>query len=182
MISLGIHYEDKKKNTEKAIEWFEKGAKEGEPIAMNCLAWKLFNQKNQKEKALYWIEKSLETNPKDDSILHSASCIYLWNNNIRLSKNIAIEILKNEELLDKEPDDIITFFILMLAKKESSWLLEQFNSPEGEAVHLKDRFKPIYYAVLNQLGHPDFLRIGDELRQTVDEILERAKQMAIDYA
>jgi len=47
---------------------------------------------------------------------------------------------------------------------------------------LKDRFKPIYYAILKQLDHPDFLRIGDEIRQTVDEILKKAEQMAIDYA
>lgn len=33
-----------------------------------------------------------------------------------------------------------------------------------------------------ELNHPDFLRIGEELTPTVEEILARAVQMAVDYA
>jgi hypothetical protein len=57
-----------------------------------------------------------------------------------------------------------------------------FQSSLGEQQQLKDRFKPLYYAVLKQLDHPDFLRMGDELIQTVDEILAMSRQMAVDYA
>lgn len=182
MYSLGRIADVFEKDFPKAIEWLNKAAEAGESDAMNSLSWLLFSQKNNKEKALFWIEKSLETKPINDYKRHTASCIYAWHNDIKLSYISANEFLKNEELLDKEADAIITFFILMMAKRESTWLLEQFNSPVGESVHLKDRFKPIYYAILKDLDHPDFLRIGDELRQTVDEILARAKQMAIDYA
>jgi Bacterial regulatory protein, arsR family len=76
----------------------------------------------------------------------------------------------------------ITYLTLLLAKNEHQWLYDYFTSPEGEAAQLKDRFKPIWYAILKQLDHPDFLRMGEELAQTVEEVLAKAKQMAVDYA
>lgn len=36
--------------------------------------------------------------------------------------------------------------------------------------------------LLKRMGHPDFLRMGPELAETVDEILAKVDQMAKDYA
>jgi nucleoside-triphosphatase THEP1 len=91
-------------------------------------------------------------------------------------------LIKDEIYLEKETDEVADHFTLLLAKNQAQWLCEQFASPAGEAVHLKDRFKPIYYAALKVLDHPDFLRMGDELRQTVDEVIEKSKKMALKYA
>jgi hypothetical protein len=61
--------------------------------------------------------------------------------------------------------------ILVLAKGQTNlfgkWLVE---------FDLKDRFKPLYYAYLNMVPekYPDqLLRMGSELKETVDEILAK---------
>lgn len=92
------------------------------------------------------------------------------------------QFLKNTELLDTAPDDVVTFFILAMAKGQTTWLLNYFMSADGEAVQLKDRFKPVYYALLKAENHPDYLRMGDELRQTVEEIENNVTLMAKNYA
>jgi hypothetical protein len=57
-----------------------------------------------------------------------------------------------------------------------------FTSAQGEELAFKDHYQPIWYAILKKLDHPDFLRMGDELSQTVNEVLAKAEQMAVDYA
>lgn len=59
----------------------------------------------------------------------------------------------------------------------TAWLYDLFTGPVGAEVQLKDRFKPVWYAILKQLDHPDFLRMGDELTQTVEEILAKAREL-----
>jgi DNA polymerase III delta prime subunit len=108
---------------------------------------------------------------------HTAACIYAWHDKMPESKTSTLEFLKNEQFLEVESEEVAAYFIAMLGKGEAKWLLECFTSPEGEAVQLKDRFKPVYYAVLKELDHPDFLRMGDELSQTVEEILEKSKKV-----
>lgn len=79
-------------------------------------------------------------------------------------------------------EDIALYVMLMMAKGEAKWLLAYFLAPEGETFQLKERFKPVYYALLKHLDHPDFLRMGNELSQTVEEILAKVQQMSVDYA
>jgi len=74
-----------------------------------------------------------------------------------------------------------SFFTLILAKNQAQPLYNLFTSPQGQEQNFKDRYKPIWYAILKKLDHPDFLRMGDELTQTVEEVLAKADQMAIDY-
>jgi hypothetical protein len=108
---------------------------------------------------------------------HTAACIYAWHDKMPESKTSALAFLKNEQFVEEASEEVAAYFIAMLGKGEAKWLLECFTSPEGEAVQLKDRFKPVYYAVLKELDHPDFLRMGDELSQTVEEILEKSKKV-----
>ncbi len=65
-----------------------------------------------------------------------------------------------------------------MAKNQQQALYNLFTSPQGQEQEFKDRFKPIWYAILKKLDHPDFLRMGDELKQTVEEILAKAEQLA----
>ena len=180
MKNLGILFSNEKKEAHKSIEWFKNAAEAGNAEAMVVFGWWLFASKQQKQKALEWVSKGLDGG--SDMLLYTAACVFAWNNKISESKELAIKFIGNHELLEKVPEDIITYFTLMLAKNEAQWLLDLFTSPEGEAVQLKDRFKPIYYAIFKTLDHPDVLRMGEELEQTVEEILAKAKQMALDYA
>lgn len=183
MLNLGFLYQSHYKDNDQAMYWYHKGADEGHVLCMNSIAWLLFETRKDKEEALYWSEKALASGGSINVFVkHTAACIYAWNNQLQDSKVYISDFLKDEKLLDLTFEDIITCLTLLIAKNESKWLLQQFTAPEGEALQLKDRFKPIYYAVLKQLDHPDFLRMGDELQQTVEEVLAKARQMAVDYA
>lgn len=181
MYRLGRLYLDNKMESEKGNQWIEKAAELGDIDALNHLSLGFYEHKTQKELAIKHVGSALKTSDNYRH-RHTAACVLAWDNLIQESTELAIVFLKNEELLDTEPDDICTYFTLLIAKNQTQWLLDYFISQEGEAVRLKDRFKPIYYALLKRLDHPDFLRMGEELAQTVDEILAKADQMAVDYA
>lgn len=71
---------------------------------------------------------------------------------------------------------------LLLAKKQYHTVYNYFQNEEWQ---LKDRFKPLYYATLHYLRdeYPtEYLRMGPELKETVEEIIADVEQMAIDYA
>lgn len=182
MYNLGWIFDEEKKDSGTAIEWYQKAAKAGDTDAMNALAYHFFTEKKEKEKALQLVTEALQKEAGDDTLNHTAACVLAWKNRLEESKRIALGFLKKETFLEDAPDDITTYFTLLLAKGEAAWLYDLFTGPDGEAVQLKDRFKPLWYAVLKQLDHPDFLRMGEELAQTVEEILAKAREMAVAYS
>ena len=124
-----------------------------------------------------------------------AELIWLWNNEFE-------KVRKNSLILSKESQAIewrdhwvdwgtqytqFNFLLehllkLLLAKKQYHTAYNYFQQEEWQ---LKDRFKPLYYSTLHFLQdeHPtDYLRMGPELRETVDDVLAEVAQMAIDYA
>jgi hypothetical protein len=51
--------------------------------------------------------------------------------------------------------------------------------------NIRDKYKPIYYALMYfmQDSIPDeYKRMGTELKQTVEEVIDQIYQMAIDYS
>ncbi|MCK4765773.1 MAG: winged helix-turn-helix transcriptional regulator [Candidatus Aminicenantes bacterium] len=65
-----------------------------------------------------------------------------------------------------------TFFMLLMAKKQYAAALKIFSESH---LDLKERFKPTYYALMYFMRneHPnEYKRMGDELRETVDEIID----------
>jgi len=133
-----------------------------------------------KIKALNVFEEILSSGADYPHLSLHGALMALWDNRIEDAKRQLRQYFAgNENILGVLIELTLT---LLLAKHQAPWLLELFTSPEGEQANLKDRFKPIYYAVLKKLDHPDFLRMGEELRETVDEILVKADQMAIYYA
>lgn len=126
-----------------------------------------------------------------------AELIYLWNDNFNENTENSV-LLSNEEGIrfirerllyhgDGEFRNMFGFlfallFRILLAKKQYHTAYNYFQQEEWQ---LKDRFKPLYYATLHFLQdeHPtDYLRMGPELRETVDDLLAEVAQMAIDYA
>ncbi len=178
MYNLGSLYKDEKSGIESAMEWYRKAAEAGDADGMNALSWLLFEEKREKETALRWSLELIKLKPEFAHYQHTAACVFVWNNRLDESKKLAIEFLNNMELLNDVPDDIITYLTLLLGKGEAAWLYDLFTGPIGEEVQLKDRFKPVWYAILKQLDHPDFLRMGDELTQTVEEILAKARELS----
>ena len=76
-------------------------------------------------------------------------------------------------------------FYLLLAKKQYPFLYDYFTSPQATEHKLKDKLKPIWYALMYYMQdqHPnEYLRMGEELEETVQEIIDKVEQMRIDYA
>lgn len=111
--------------------------------------------------------------------------IMLWNNKfeeinvlIPLNKPIKLKLGNNDKPIDVTP----LFFKLLLAKKQYHMAYKYFQQEEWQ---LKDRFKPLYYATMYFLQdeYPtEYLRMGPELAETVQDILKEVEQMAVDYA
>jgi len=90
--------------------------------------------------------------------------------------------LKNLENRSYLIGNALTFF---LAQKEYNFLLQYFQNEKAQKLHLKDRFKPIYYALMHFLRdkYPtEYLRMPPEMKETVEEIIAKVEQMRVDYA
>ena len=104
----------------------------------------------------------------------------LWNNEIEKAVKIFNGIKENEEFINlgKLMDPVLLFF---LAKKQYHFIYQLFKENNFD---IKNKYKPIYYALMHfmQDTYPDeYKKMGAELKQTVEEIIERVNQMAIDY-
>ncbi|MCP5052875.1 MAG: MarR family transcriptional regulator, partial [bacterium] len=117
------------------------------------------------------------------------ACVLLWNDEIEQAIQMADLFIENDGLdnIKGMKDSEITSLyrdsiLLFLAKKQYHYVLKLFRENK---LNFKDRLKPVYYAlmVLMKDTFPDeHKKMDDELKQTVDEVIERINQMAIDYA
>ena len=77
-------------------------------------------------------------------------------------------------------DDMTIYFIFLMAKKQYHSLYNLFETFQD----LKMQFKPIYYALMEFLKdeYPrEYLQRGEELEETIGEILKRVEQMSDKY-
>ncbi|AUD01984.1 ATP-binding protein [Spirosoma pollinicola] len=122
---------------------------------------------------------------KQTRTLIAKRIIELWNNKYEeLYKLIPLHKSPPLKASHKQKGaDVATLFLfLLLAKKQYHTAYNYFAQEEWQ---LKDRFKPLYYATLFFLKdeYPtEYLRMGPELKETVDDVLTEVAQMAIDYA
>ena len=72
--------------------------------------------------------------------------------------------------------------MLLMEKKRYHLALKYFQQKE---LDLKERLKPVYYALMHfmQDEHPnEFKKAGGEIKETVEEIVARIKQTAVDLS
>jgi len=132
-----------------------------------------------KTKALELLEKSIKENPSFD-----AECLYvsilLWNNNFELATHVMESLLANFTFDDQgQESELISLFTLFLAKEQTNLVDRWFKEH-----NLKERFKPLYYALMSLMKEQypnEVLRMGSELSETVNEILEDIEGMALLY-
>jgi len=146
--------------------------------AMNILSWGYFERKIRKQEALQYAYQSVE---RGNYILniHTLACIYVWDNQHEKAFQIDKEFMYNKRWYDKFKDDIILYLMLLLAKEQYRYVTQYFEDPE---LNLKERFKPLYYALLHFTDNKDFHKMPPELAEPVKDIIEKVKQMAVDYA
>ena len=166
---------------------FEKANEMGELDSLGCWAETIFDEfrNDKKQYALELIQKALDTDLEPSpklTLLHAK--ILLWNGKVTESLEVIkepIQILidnmdtrRGEILYNKVFADFVTYFLLLIVKKENTILLDLFK----EIGDLEMIFKPIYFVLMENLQDDfpnEYLRAGKELKETIYELKEELK-------
>ena len=178
MNNLAVLYGDKLGNIDKAKKYYKMAIDKEHAISMSNLATLYYNENSHKSESLSLINKSI-TIEKNSNVILRLAIILLWNNYYIKSVDCIKEILLSSE--NKLVMSImINYLTLLLAKKQLHLAYDLFEEFEI----LKDQFKPIYYTLMKLLKdeYPkEYLRMGDELEETVNEILLKIEEKSLKY-
>ena len=179
LINLGILYKEQKEY-KKAEEYYLKAIESGDTDALNGLSWYYFERSIKKEKALRYIKENY-TGAKNYYNIHTFSVIELWLENFSKSYEKFLEWLEYGELVENDAD--VSIYLNLLISKGQLYKAKEFlEMPEYQ---LKERYKPIWYALM-RLMQDDFpheiKKMGSELKDTVDEVLEEIERLRVKYA
>lgn len=166
---------------------FEKANEMGELDSLECWAETIFDEfrNDKKQYALELIQKALDKDiePSPKLTLLYAK-ILLWNGKVTESLEVIREPIqmlidnmdtrRGETLYNKVFADFVTYFLLLIVKKENTILLNLFKEIED----LERIFKPIYFVLMENLQDDfpnEYLRAGKELKETIYELKEELK-------
>jgi len=178
MYNLGLLYDEGFKDYKKAEKHYSMAVEKGHAGAMHNLAVLYFEQKKHKQEALKFSKEAVSL---EKTVLHSQFLgkVYLWNDQIENSIKTINELLQDNNLLEKYTWHLNQYLMLLIAKKQYNYVTEYFETPD---LNLKERFKPLYYALLYFTGDKNYHKLPPEISEPVEEIIEQIKQMEKDYA
>lgn len=179
LFNLGILYNELKEY-EKAEEYYLKSIEVGKNNASLNLFLLYFGQAMKPDEALSLAYKSY-INTQDSHNTFTLAIALLWNEKFSKSYEKFLEFLEYEESLEIE-HNIIVYLSLLLSKGQFYKAKEFF---EMEKYQLKDRYKPIWYALMKLMEKefPDEIKkMGSELTESVDEVLLEIEGLKIKYA
>lgn len=149
------------------------------------LSYLHFEEKD-KSNALSTINEINEDLPPTIMLNYIQVMIFIWNEEytrgFKLIEPYFKKIIIEELDSDSTIENIKEMFLLLIAKGQYNKTLSLFDY---EGFNLKERLKPLYYALMHFMKdeYPnEILRMGEELKQPVADVLKKIEQMAIDYA
>jgi TPR repeat protein len=181
MCNLALLYQKEYKDINKAEEFYLKAIKKNNPTAMYNYAFVLFIKREKKKEALRLAKKSFAIN-KEFNRLYTFLIMLLWNDEIEEAVKAWETELFKEEYISKNIKEISFLFNFFIAKQQYNFIYKLFTENQFE---LKERYKPIYFALLHFMSSKYDMerdKMGPELKETVDEIVENIKQLAKDYS
>ncbi len=179
LFSLAILYEVQKKY-EKAEVYYLKAIKSGNNSALNSLSWFYFEQSKKINKAIELVTQSCN-NKKDFYNTHTLAIILLWNDEFEDSYSNFQSWLEYDNALESENDIII--YLNLLISKGQYYKAKEFL--EIQKYQLKDRYKPIWYALMTLMQNDfpnEIKKMGSELNQSVNEILDQIELYKEKYS
>jgi len=149
--------------------------------AMINLAWLNFITKANKKEALSLLNRALQkTGIISNTYVNTM--VLIWNDQIEQGIDQARDFIENKEMIANFSMGIEPFLMLLIAKKEYDYVHQLFVNNQFQS---RDVYKPIYYALMYYMRDifPDeHKRMGEELVQTVEEIINHIDQMRIEYS
>ena len=180
MYNMALLYQTEYKDISKAEEYLLKAVEKGHADAMNNLAYLYFEKKKNMGKSLELSENAYQID-KHSMNAHTYAMILLWDGNLEKSIEAAGDFLSDEDFLNNYAADAGLFLMFLIAKNQYHLTLNLFNENPN---NLKDRFKPVYYALMSFMRdqYPnEYLKMGEELRETVDEVLVKIDALKKKY-
>ncbi|MEA2091903.1 MAG: tetratricopeptide repeat protein, partial [Campylobacterota bacterium] len=177
--NLGILYYEQKEY-KKAEAYYLKAIEGGDNGALNNLSWLYFKQSNNMNNSVSLAKECYEKQ-KNSHTTNTLSIVLLWQENFLESYEKFIEFLKYDNALELE-QDIILYLNLLIAKEQHHKAKEFLEMPEYQ---LKERYKPTWYALMELMKdeYPhEIKKMGSELRESVDEVLEEIERLGVKYA
>lgn len=108
--------------------------------------------------------------------------VAIWSGKYEIGIELLMNYLKDDSR-NKIPVEfqlLNQIIALLMSKRQYHTALKVFNASD-----FKDRFKPTYYALMYLLQdeYPnEHLKMGEELKQPVEDVLKRIEEMATEYA
>jgi len=184
MNNLAVLYQGQD-NLEQAEHYYLMAVVKDHPTAMFNVACLYLEQLKKPHDALELSRKAIEIESSADGNL-LLGVIALWNGEYSEAFS-AIDATLTEFAAEIEDlkDTLIFFPIAMLvAKGQTAFALKLFEDERYQSLNFKERFKPLYYAILQEIGESrkdDALRMGPELEETVKEIRSQFEVMREQY-
>ncbi len=178
---VGYVYDVGYNDFKKAEEYYMKAIENGSISASINLVCLYLEHTVNIEKALELSRDSYKRSNHIRSRLILALTL-IWNNAI---EEVVVEHLREifmaDDMNNEYMKSIEQILMLLIAKKQYYLTLNYFNDID---LGLKVRFKPIYYALMYFMKdeYPnEYRKMGGELKETVEEIIQQIKEMAKDF-
>lgn len=180
MYNLAYLYYNEYNDFNKSEKYYLMAIENGQESAILNLAIMYFFHKVNKSKA-FELQANLLRLSKEQKAIEISILILLWHDKIEKASDLYKELLGNEEVQREVNTLIQSIFLMFLAKNQFNFVLRLF---EENKFDIRDKYKPTYYATLKLLRNKysdELKKMPPEIKETVDELLEEIKQLAIDY-
>jgi len=167
------------KSYSEAEECYLEAIEHGSNDALFNLSLMYFELAKDAKKTLEYAIKSVERG-KDFYSTFALSTILLWNEEFSLSYEKFEGWLRFYDTSNNE--SLIQLYINLLISKGQHYKAKEFF--EMERYQLKDRLKPIWYALMTlmQKEFPhEIKKMGSELQESVNSVLEEIENLKIKY-
>ncbi len=185
LFNLALLYKNKQKDYPKAAQYYQMAVDRGDLDASFNLA-NLYAEELKDYQQAENLYRDLAANGNIRA-MHNLAYLYLEEikdyDQAEYYFKLSIEqglLYQTDVLKISEEYPIHIPMLFLMARGEYAYLQDLFASPKSKAVHLVDKLKPIYYALLyfRQKEQPnDYLRMGPELEETVQEIISEVKRL-----
>jgi hypothetical protein len=149
---------------------------------LHMLLHTLIDIKKDKISAKKILEKENSIQIKDSILLYRA-LLHVWDSEYNAGLSLLLKWFNDYGFdISKIDGNIIKdILLLLITKKQYHSLYKLFQKDRPE---IQEIFKPIYYALMHCLKdeYPnEIIKMGEELKQPVEDIMKRVEEMAIEY-